>query len=124
MKPEDFIIAYEKALRTQDWKSVEPLFHDNVCVTFSNGSVHIGKPKVKVAFENNFSLIKSEEYSMQNIKWILKTEATAVFLFEFAWSGIINDKHAEGNGIGTSVLINQNGKWTLLTENLSKKASS
>lgn len=123
MKPEDFIIEYEKALSTQDWINVEPLFHNNVCVTFSNGSVHIGKSKVKVAFENNFSLIENENYSIQNIKWILKTESTAVFLFDFVWSGIINDTHTEGNGIGTSVLINQNGKWTLLTENLSKKAS-
>jgi len=123
MKPEDFIAEYEKALRTQDWKNIEPLFHNNVCVTFSDGSVHIGKSKVKVAFENNFSIIKSEQYSIQNIKWILKTESTAVFLFDFVWSGIISDKPAEGNGIGTSVLINQNGKWTLLTENLSKKAS-
>ncbi|WP_271765278.1 nuclear transport factor 2 family protein [Aquimarina algiphila] len=123
MKPEDFITAYETALKTQEWKNIEPLFHDNVCVTFSNGTVHNGKSMVKVAFENNFSVIKNEEYSIQNVKWVLKNESIAVFLFDFFWEGVINKKYTKGNGIGTSVLINKNGKWILLTENLSKKAT-
>ncbi len=122
MKPEDFIKEYEVALKTQDWKNVDPLFHDNACVTFSNGTIHMGKSKVRIAFENNFSMIKNEEYSIQNVRWILKKESMAAFVFEFYWEGIINENLTKGNGIGTIVLINENGKWILLTENLSKKA--
>ncbi len=122
MKPEDFIKEYEVALKTQDWKNVDPLFHDNACVTFSNGAIHMGKSKVRIAFEKNFSMIKNEEYSIQNVRWILKKESMAAFVFEFYWEGIINENLTKGNGIGTTVLINENGKWILLTENLSKKA--
>ncbi len=123
MKPEDFIKKYEIALKTQDWKNVEPLFHHNACVTFSNGTVHMGMSKVKIAFENNFSLIKSEEYSIQNVRWILKNESIAAFAFEYFWAGLINEEYMKGSGIGTTVLMNENGKWILVTENLSKKAT-
>ncbi|TMM53218.1 nuclear transport factor 2 family protein [Maribacter algarum] len=123
MKPEDFIKKYKAALKTQDWNTVDPLFHDNACVTFSDGTVHLGKSKVRIAFEHNFSIINSEEYAIQNVRWIHKNESMAAFVFEFYWEGIINKNLAKGNGIGTTVLISKNGKWVLLTENLSKKAA-
>jgi len=123
MKPENFIQQYEAALKTQDWKNVEALIHKDACITFSNGAVHKGKRAIKKAFEKNFSLIKSEEYSIQNVQWILKNESTAVYLFDFFWKGIINEKPVKGNGIGTSVLINVQENWVLLTENLSHKYS-
>ncbi|MEP3209718.1 MAG: DUF4440 domain-containing protein [Maribacter sp.] len=121
MKPEDFIKEYEGALKTQDWNKVDPLFHKNACVTFSNGAIHMGKSKVKIAFESNFAMIKSEQYSIQNVRWILKNESMAAFVFEFYWEGIINENLTRGNGVGTTVLINENGNWILLTENLSKR---
>ena len=122
MSPENFIKKYESALASQDWSNVEPLMHENAAVTFSDGSVHEGRKKVEMAFKKNFSIIKSEEYSVENVRWILKNETTAVYLFDFYWKGIINDKEASGTGIGTSVLIQENGNWVLLTENLGKKA--
>lgn len=122
MKPEDFITQYEIALRTQDWKNVSPLIHDDACVTFSSGALHKGKSAIQTAFEYNFSIIKSEHYSIENVHWLKKGESTAVYLFEFFWKGIINGNLVEGNGIGTSVLVCENEHWLLLTENLSKKA--
>lgn len=121
MKPEDFIRAYEQALGTQNWRDVEPLVHDEACVTFSNGSVHKGRAEVKAAFEKNFSLIKDETYSMTDVHWVLKSDLTAAYLFEFNWSGIINGKAAQGAGRGTSVLINEAGTWQLLVEHLGPK---
>lgn len=114
MQPEEFIRAYEAALASQDWRQVELLVHADACVTFSNGTVHKGKAEVQKAFEKNFSLIKDETYSIANVHWVMKNPKTAVYLFEFSWSGIINDKAASGLGRGTSVLINENGKWQLL----------
>ena len=58
MNPEEFIISYETALGTQEWKVVAPLVADNVCVTFSDGTVHIGKENVQKAFEKNFRFIR------------------------------------------------------------------
>lgn len=118
MKPEEFIRAYELALGTQDWSKVEPLVHDEACVTFSNGSVHKGKAAIQKAFEHNFSLIRDETYSMSNIHWVLKSGMTAVYLFEFNWSGLINGKPARGAGRGTSVLTKKAGTWQLLIEHL------
>ncbi|GAB5533153.1 MAG: hypothetical protein Roseis3KO_49300 [Roseivirga sp.] len=121
MNPEEFIKSYETALGTQDWKVVEPLVSENVSVTFSNGSVHIGKENVQKAFEKNFSLIKNEKYTIRNIKWLAKDRKYAVYLFEFSWTGIIEAKPVSGNGIGTSVLIKEDTQWKLLTEHLGKK---
>ncbi|UII79419.1 nuclear transport factor 2 family protein [Flagellimonas sp. CMM7] len=122
MNPEEFIESYETALGTQDWKAVEPLVSKNVSVTFSNGTIHIGKENVQKAFEKNFSSIKNEKYAIENIKWLVKDQKYAIYLFEFNWTGIIEGKSASGNGIGTSVLIKEDFKWKLLTEHLGRKA--
>jgi len=121
MKPKDFIKDYQNALATQDWKNVQALIHKNASVTFSNGAVHEGKAAVKIAFERNFELIKNEAYRVENVRWLLKSELTAVYLFDFYWKGIVNNQSVEGSGIGTSVLIREAEKWMLLTEHLGKK---
>jgi len=121
MKPEDFIASYEKALATQDWKSVEPLIAANASVTFSTGAVHEGKAAVKAAFERNFELIKSEEYQIKNVRWLFANESTAVYLFDFSWKGIMNNQLIGGEGMGTSVLIREEDKWVLLAEHLGKR---
>ncbi|HET9906675.1 MAG TPA: nuclear transport factor 2 family protein [Anaerolineales bacterium] len=123
MDIEEFIHAYEQALATQDWVNLDPLVHQDACVTFSNGTVHQGKPAVRKAFERNFSSIKDETYSISNVHWVNKGSEMAVYLFEFNWSGLINDKPASGSGRGTSVLIKDNDKWLLLVEHLGPKAS-
>ncbi|TPN82902.1 YybH family protein [Aquimarina algicola] len=123
MNPEEFIKSYERALGTQDWKIIEPLIFENVSVTFSNGEVHIGKENVQKAFEKNFSIIKNEKYTIENIKWLVKDKKYAVYLFEFNWTGIIDGESRSGNGIGTSVLIKESARWKLLTEHLGRKTS-
>jgi ketosteroid isomerase-like protein len=122
MQPEEFVLSYEHALATQNWHQVGPLIHIDACVTFSNGSVHKGKAEVQKAFEKNFALIQDETYSMQNMHWVMKNAETAVYLFEFSWSGLINGQPAKGSGRGTSVLINVDGEWKLLIEHLGPKA--
>jgi ketosteroid isomerase-like protein len=121
MNPEEFIQSYAQALATQDWNLVKPLVHEDACVTFSNGAVHRGKAEVGRAFEKNFSLIKDETYSITNLSWVLRRDDVAIYLFDFNWSGIINDRPASGAGRGTSVLINENGSWQLLVEHLGPK---
>lgn len=123
MNPEEYIKNYEQALATQDWSQVEPLIHEDACVTFSNGAVHKGRTEVRKAFEKNFSLIKDETYVITNVHWVLRSLETAVYLFDFNWNGIINDQPASGSGRGTSVLIKENDKWKLLVEHLGPKPS-
>ena len=118
MSPDDFISRYERALASQQWSSVDPLVHDDVCVTFSNGSVHRGRANVRAAFEGNFSAIQEEKYRIANVHWILRSREVAVYLFDFQWSGRIDGKEARGAGRGTSVLILDGSDWKLLAEHL------
>lgn len=120
MSPEDFVKSYEMALSAHGWEAVDPLIHQNAAVTFSDGSTHIGKENVRNAFERNFAVIKDERYSISHVQWVLKSSDTAVFLFDFAWEGLVDGKPAGGSGCGTSVLINVEGKWQLLVEHLGK----
>ncbi len=122
MSAEEFVAKYEAALATQDWQQVAPLVHPEACVTFSSGSVHIGKEAVRQAFERNFALIQDETYAIENVHWVMKGVDTAVYLFTFRWSGLINGKPASGAGTGTSVLTNSADGWQLLVEHLGPKA--
>jgi len=117
---EQFTIAYQNALATQDWTSVEPLITKEACVTFSNGSVYKGIDNIQAAYENNFRLINSEKYEMKNISWLKKETDYAVYVFEYHWSGIMNDKLISGQGVGTSVIIKVGEDWKLLSEHLGK----
>jgi ketosteroid isomerase-like protein len=122
MTPDDFVRRYEAALASQQWRAVDPLVHDDVCVTFSNGAVHKGKSAVRRAFEANFAAIEDEQYRISNIHWVLRLESFAAYLFDFQWSGRINGQEAHGGGRGTHVLV-YDGGWKLLVEHLGRGAS-
>lgn len=119
MTVDDFIHADREALASQQWALVEPLVHENVCVTFSNGAVHMGKAAVQRAYEANFSAIEGEDFRIWGVHWIRRGEDVAVYVFDFAWSGRINGRDAAGAGRGTSVLVREGGAgWQLLAEHL------
>ena len=118
MTAEEFIVLYEEALATQRWAAVEPLIHENSCVTFTTGAVHKGKQAVRAAFERNFSAIEGEEYRISNVHWIMRTPDVAVYLFEFQWTGRIDGRDVAGAGKGTSVLVRTGADWQLLAEHL------
>ena len=122
MTPDDFVRGYEAALASQRWSEVDPLVHDDVCVTFSSGAVHKGRAAVRRAFETNFASIEDERYRISNVHWVLRSEQAAAYLFDFAWSGRIRGRAAEGDGRGTAVLIHDGGGWKLLAEHLGPAA--
>jgi len=115
--PEAYIAAYEAAMATQQWENVAPMIHDNCTVTFNDGT-YVGKPAVEGAFRKTFNLIQDETYRMTNVHWVQKEAESAVLIFIFEWSGIINGEPASGSGRGTSVLTRESGNWQLLSEHL------
>lgn len=121
MEPENFVILYEKALETQEWRKVAPLIHPNCTVTFSNGSYHKGKTEVQAAFERNFDSIENEKYSITELHWVIKNEDFAVFTYSFAWSGIIAGAQVSGGGRGTSAIVRGDPSWQLVSEHLGPK---
>lgn len=122
MTADSFVTAYKAALSTQEWQNVEPLIHTNCCVTFSNGTVHKGIEAVKAAYERNFSLIKNEKYIISNIHWLLQSECTSVYIFDYSWSGEINGQLVQGSGRGTAVLVCESNNWYLMAEQLTRSA--
>jgi ketosteroid isomerase-like protein len=115
--PQDLIQQYEEALASQEWQRVEPLMHDDVCVIFATGTFK-GKAEVQKAFEDNFSLIEDEKYSISNLHWVFLGNESATCLYDFHWQGLINAQPSSGGGRGTSVLLNVAGKWQILAEHL------
>ena len=118
MSCDDFVRAYQDALASQKWALVDPLVHDQACVTFSNGTVHVGKASVRSAYEANFAAIEDEDYRVENVHWVRRDESMAVYLFDFSWSGRIGGNPAQGGGRGTSVLVREGSDWKLLVEHL------
>jgi ketosteroid isomerase-like protein len=116
--PDEFILLYERALDSQGWHAVDPLVHDNACVTFSNGTVHVGKAAVQRAFEGNFAAIADEEYRISNIRWVHRGAEIAVYLFDFNWTGRVRGRPVSGSGRGTCVLHRDGDGWKLLVEHL------
>jgi ketosteroid isomerase-like protein len=122
MTPQDLMQAYEQALASQEWENVEPLMHEDACVTFSSGTFR-GKDEVRKAFEHNFSVIEDEEYAIDDLHWASVGEESAVCLYTFQWQGVINGQPASGGGRGTSVLMNVASKWQIIAEHLGPHAS-
>ena len=118
MNCDDFIRSYQDALASQSWALVDPLIHNNACVTFSNGTVHMGKAGVRSAYEANFATIKDEDYRIANVHWVRRDERIAVYLFDFSWRGRIDGNFAQGGGRGTAVLVREGSDWKLLVEHL------
>ena len=122
MTPQDLMQAYERALASQDWNNVEPLMHQDICVTFSSGTFK-GKEEVRKVFEHNFSVIEDEEYSIDDQHWAFVGQESAVCLYSFQWQGLIIGLPASGGGRGTSVLMYVAGKWQIIAEHLGPHAS-
>lgn len=118
MTADDFLRAYEKALASQQWALVDPLVHEDACVTFSDGTVHIGKAAVRKAYSANFAAIEDERYRISNVHWVRRGEDVSVYVFDFAWSGRIGGRDAKGAGRGTAALVRRGSGWQLLAEHL------
>jgi len=118
MTPDDLLRAYEAGLATQDWEQVEPLFHADACVTFSNGKRFRGRGEIGQAFSDNFALIEDEHYELADVHWLAKEPGHAVCIYDFRWSGLIDGKPANGAGRGTSVLTPAGDRWFILAEHL------
>lgn len=117
-----FVKEYEAALGTQDWTAIEPLIGDDARVIFSGGALLVGKEAIKVAYERNFNAIKGEEYRITNVHWITETADNAAYMFEFHWTGVIDDQEASGSGRGTAVLVRTDNRWVLVSEQLGPKS--
>jgi ketosteroid isomerase-like protein len=108
---------YERSLACHSWEAVESFIHDDAVFIFSDGTFR-GKQEVAQAFRKTFTTIQNEQYSIQNINWLVVCKSFAICIYNFAWTGIIDGKNSSGEGRGTSVLLNTNTGWKIIHEHL------
>lgn len=118
--PDEFMREYECVTNSHDLQAALSLIDEEAIYLFSDGSVHIGKQAIEKVLRRNFELIQDEEYSLDNLTWILDTDDTAACLYDFSWSGIVNGEPASGSGRGTSILVRSGDNWRVVHEHLSR----
>ncbi|KFC62481.1 SnoaL-like domain protein [Devosia sp. LC5] len=119
MTPDDFMRRYEAATNAHDLAGTLELIAEDAVYLFSDRTSHIGKPAIKNALAANFASIRNETYAISGLRWLAASEAVAVCIYEFRWSGEINGEAASGSGRGTSVLRRDDGHWLVAHEHLS-----
>jgi ketosteroid isomerase-like protein len=110
--------AYQEALETNLWAAVSPLVHEDACVTFSDGRALVGKAAIRAAYERNFATIKDDTYTVSDVHWVVRAEDYAVYIFAFAWTGMVDGKPAGARGRGTAVIAREESGWQLVAEHL------
>ncbi|MBS0633449.1 MAG: nuclear transport factor 2 family protein [Verrucomicrobia bacterium] len=119
---EKLLDDYVAALNTHDWAKVAPLVDEDAVFIFSEGTF-VGKPAIQQAIEKTFALIANETYVVRNQRWSVVTDRMACCYYEFAWSGLIGGKPANGHGRGTSVVCLRDGVWVVAHEHLGPPAA-
>ncbi len=118
--PDDFMREYERATRRHGLEATLSMIDDEAVYLFSDGSAHVGKQAIEIAIGRNFEIIRDEVYSIDNLRWLVNSEETAVCVYDFSWTGLVNGKPASGSGRGTTVLIRSGESWKVAHEHLSK----
>ena len=114
-----FLEEYEQVANSCDFDNVAPLISENAVFWFTNGTF-VGKEAIKQAFEDTWSKIKDEAYTISNAQWIASSDTVAVCVYDFTSDGVVENKRRIYKGRGTNVLQKSDGKWQIVHEHLSK----
>ena len=120
MTPEQFLKDYVASSAGHGLGRLLNMIDEEAVYWFSDGTQYVVKNAVGSAIRHNFESIKDETYAIEDVKWLLKTEDTAVCIFRFVWSGIVRGESASGEGRGTVVLKRNGDSWQIIHEHLSK----
>lgn len=113
-----FMGGYERAANSHEIEQLAPLIAAEAVYWFSDGS-HRGRAAVLSAIEATFAAIREEDYRISDLEWITCGRDLAVCRYRFSWTGLVEGSPRSGEGRGTNVVINQDGRWLMLHEHLS-----
>ena len=113
---------YQRRNRARDLPGLLELIDDAAVYWFSNETAHVGKAAVEAAIRANFEAIEDDTYEPYDVEWLVETDAAAVCIYGFRWTGRIGGREAAGSGRGTSVFARRNGRWLVVHEHLSRGA--
>lgn len=120
---DEFLRRYEQAANSRDFDQVAPLIAEDATFWFTNG-VFIGKSNIRRAFEDTWSTIQDEVYSITQLKWIGVASRLAVCAYSFQSDGVVDGQRQVYDGHGTNVIERRDGQWLMLHEHLSMLPAS
>lgn len=118
MTPIEFLHEYEQRTNTHRFEEVAPLIADTAVYWFNDGSFQ-GIEAIKQAFEKTWALIQDEQYTIENVQWLVEDQQSAVCIYLFRWQGNVEGQLMQGMGRGTSILKKVDGQWKVIHEHLS-----
>ena len=111
---------YHEALVNRDLDQLAQIIDSEAVYLFSNEAHMIGRKEVMAGIEGNFNAIRDETYKTSKLRWLVRTQKAAVCVYEYHWTGIINEQQMSGGGRGTNVFRLKDGAWRIVHEHLSK----
>lgn len=118
MSAKALLEKYLVEINKHDFDLVTPLISDQCKFWFTSGTF-VGLEEARAAFEKTWRMIENEVYSLSDLEWIAESETSAVCLYTYHWSGLIEGQAREGKGRGTSCFRKEARGWKLVHEHLS-----
>lgn len=118
MTTREVLKKYEVEINKNNFDLLVPLISRDCVFWFSSGTF-CGLDETRKAFEKTWNMIKNETYWLSDIQWIAEGDSASVCIYTFHWNGIIDDKHCEGKGRGTSCFRKEGSEWKIIHEHLS-----
>jgi uncharacterized protein (TIGR02246 family) len=118
--PAECLAAFEAALAKADLDAAMALLTDDVVFFYSNGSAHFGRDAIRAAIQANFDSVQDDDYATRDHLWLAQSDAAAVCIYSFAWTGTMDGKPVGGRGRGTTVFRREASGWRIAHEHLSQ----
>ena len=118
LTPAQFMDEYAIRTNTHQFDSVAELIAEDAVYWFNDGSF-LGRAAIRQAFEATWAAIQNEIYRIDDVRWLVQDQHSAVCIYTFHWQGQVNNAVVQGSGRGTSVLSSINELWLVVHEHLS-----
>ena len=112
------ISAFAAALISRDIDVALSLLADDAVLFYSNGTV-LQKADFASVMVAAWKVVENYRYATTNVTWLVDTNATAVVVYGFEWSGVARDQQISGSGRATRVFQKSGPGWLLTHEHLS-----
>lgn len=117
--PEACSAGFTAALIRRDMDAAVALLADDVVFFYSNGTVIAGKAEFASTMAANWRMVEGYRYLTLDPTWVVQSEAAAVVIYGFQWSGTVRGEKTGGGGRGTRVFRNTGAGWLITHEHLS-----
>jgi ketosteroid isomerase-like protein len=110
---------FTAALIRRDMGVAVALLADDVVFFYSNGTVIAGKDAFSSTMTANWRLVEDYRYLTIDPNWVAESDAAAVVVYGFQWSGTVRGEKTSGGGRGTRVFRKTSSGWLIAHEHLS-----